>query len=325
MTILARTLALGLVTASASAQTPPPQPPIFAAQIESVVIDAFVSGRRPDAPRLCAQDFVLTDGGVSQPFDLIPTEELPIRAVLVFDTSGSMKGAKLDSLRAAAWSFLERLRPRDEVALIVFSDEIASLVPLTPDHSQTRGALLRLRAGGGTSAHDALFAALLLPGSAQRTLVILFSDGEDNSSWLGDKQIRSMVERSNALIHVVAASSAPTSGVPVSQSPDFTAALQAGDRERARSGYTPRLGRPDPIHVRKLRELAETTGGSLVEVDSSARLEAAFTQIIEAMKGRYVLRYDPENPKPGWHKLELQIRSGSGKVRGRTGYWVEKR
>lgn len=43
------------------------------------------------------------------------------------------------------------------------------------------------------------------------------------------------------------------------------------------------------------------------------------------MKGRYVLRYDPENLKPGWHKLELQIRSGNGKVRGRTGYWVEKR
>ncbi len=324
MTVLARTLALGLSTATASAPTtPPPQPPVFAAQVESVVIDAFVSGRRPDAPRLSAQDFVLKDGGVSQPFDLIPTEELPIRAVLVFDISGSMKGTKLDSLRAAAWSFLEKLRPRDEVALIVFSEEIASLVPLTPDHSRTRAALLRLRAGGGTSAHDALFAALLLPGASQRTLVILFSDGEDNSSWLGDKQIRNMVERSNALIHVVAASSAATSGVPVSQSPNFSDALQTGDR--ARSRYTPRLGRPDPIHVRKLRELAETTGGSLVEVDSSARLEAAFTQIIEAMKGRYVLRYDPESPKPGWHKLELQIRSGNGKVRGRTGYWVEKR
>jgi len=324
MTILARTLVLSLATTAASAQTAsPPQPPVFAAQVESVVIDAFVSGRSPNAPRLSARDFVLKDGGVSQPFDLIPSEELPIRALLVFDTSGSMEGAKLDSLRAAAWSFLEKLRPEDEVALIVFSEEIASLVPLTRDHSQTRAALLRLRAGGGTSAHDALFAALLLPGSSQRTLVILFSDGEDNSSWLGDKQIRSVVERSNALIHVVAAGSAATSGVPLSQSPNFLGALQAGDR--ARSRYTARLGRSDSIHVRKLRELAETTGGSLVEVDSSARLEAAFAQIIEAMKGRYVLRYDPLNPKPGWHKLELQLRSGNGKVRGRTGYWVEKR
>ena len=74
-----------------------------------------------------------------------------------------------------------------------------------------------------------------------------------------------------------------------------------------------------------MRDLAETTGGSLVEVDSSERLEAASTNIIEGMKGRYVLRYDPENTTPGWHKLEVQLRSGRGRVRGRTGYWVEKR
>ena len=323
MTALARALTLCLAT-SASAQTiPSPQPPIFAAHVESVVIDAFVSGRPPDAPRLEVLDFVLKDDGVSQPFDLIPTDELPIRAVLVFDTSGSMKGPKLDRLRAAAGSFLEKLGPQDEVALVSFSEEISWLAPLSGEHAPTRASLLRLRAAGGTSAHDALFAALLIPASSFRTLVVLFSDGEDNSSWLRDKQLRNMVERSNALIHVVAASSAATSGVPVSQSPDFSDALRVG--ERVRSQHTPRLGRPDPIHIRKLRELAETTGGSLVEVNSSARLEAAFTQIIEAMKGRDVLRYDPENPKPGWHKLELQLRSGGGKVRGRAGYRVETR
>lgn len=303
MTSLARTLALGLVAATASAQTAPaPQPAVFAAQVESVVIDAFVSGRQPGAPRFTAKDFVLNDDGVSQPFDLMPTDDSPIRAVLVFDTSSSMKGAKLDSLRAAAWSFLEKLRPQDEVALVSFSEEIAWPAPLSRDHEVTRVALLRLRAAGGTSAHDALFAALLLPGSSIRTVVILFTDGEDNSSWLGEEPLRAFVERSNSVIHVVAARSA-----------DFA------------TGFGPRYRAPDSSHIKTMRALAEVTGGSLVEVDSSARLEAAFTQVIEAMKGRYVLRYDPENPKPGWHKLELQIRSGNGKVRGRTGYWVERR
>jgi VWFA-related protein len=153
--------------------------------------------------------------------------------------------------------------------------------------------------------------------------VVLFSDGEDNSSWLGDKQIQEMVERSNALVHVVAAGSSSAESTPVSQSPDFSEALRVG--ERVQSQYTPRFGRPDSIYVGKLRKLAETTGGSLVEVNSPARLEAAFTEIIEAMKNRYVLRYDPENPGAGFHKLELQLRSGKGKVRGRTGYWVETR
>ena len=303
MTTQIRALALGFATATASAQTAPsPQPPVFAAHVESVVIDAFVSARPPHAPRLTAKDFVLIDDGVRQPFDLLPTDDLPMRAVLVFDTSSSMKGAKLDSLRAAAWSFLEKLRPEDEVALVSFSEEIAWPAPLSRDHEVTRVSLLRLRAAGGTSAHDALFAALLLPGSSLRTVVILFTDGEDNSSWLGEKQLRAFVERSNSVIHVVAARSA-----------DFA------------TGFGPRYRAPDSSHIKTMRALAEVTGGALVEVDSAARTEAAFNEIIEAMKGRYVLRYDPESPKPGWHKLEVQLRSGNGKVRGRTGYWVEKR
>ncbi|MBP6701993.1 MAG: VWA domain-containing protein [Vicinamibacteria bacterium] len=302
MTALALALTLCLATTASAQTVPAPQPPIFAGHVESVVIDAFVSGRPPNAPRLEVRDFVLKDDGVSQSFDLIPAEELPIRAVLVFDTSGSMKGAKLDRLRAAAESFVEKLGPQDEVALVSFSEEVAWLAPLSREKTSTRVSLLRLRAAGGTSAHDALFAALLIPGSSFRTLVVLFTDGEDNSSWLDEKQLRKFVQRSNSLIHVVSARS-----------------------DEAATGFGPRYRAPGSSHVKTMRELAEVTGGALVEVDSPARIEAAFTGIIEAMRGRYVLRYDPENPRPGWHRLELQLRSGAGKVRGRTGYWMETR
>ena len=294
-------LCLAGAAALTQAQEAASQPPVFAAQVESVFIDVFVESANPGALRLTAQDFILRDNGVPRAFDLVPTDSLPIRAVLVFDTSHSMLGPKLHSLRAAAWSFLDRLRPDDEVALLSFSDAIHWRAPLSRDHAQTRMALTRLRATGGTSVHDALFAALLLPASALRTVVIVFTDGEDNSSWLDEKQLRNFVERSNSLIHVIAARSG-----------------------EAATGFGPRYRAPGSSHVKTMRELAEVTGGTLVEVDSPARIESAFFEIIEAMRGRYVLRYDPENPKPGWHKLELQLRSGSGKVRGRAGYWVEK-
>ena len=75
--------------------------------------------------------------------------------------------------------------------------------------------------------------------------------------------------------------------------------------------------------MKTLRGLATITGGSLIEVDSPDRITAAFSQIIEQMKERYVLRYTPEGDlTPGWHALDLQLRSRKGKVRGRTGYWV---
>lgn len=296
------TLGAWFATQVAAPQVTPRAPEVFAAHVESVVIDAFVTDRDRAVPGLVKEDFILKDNGVTQPFDLIPADSIPIRAVLVFDTSSSMKGAKLDSLRGAAWSFVEKLRPEDEVALVTFSDEIAWLAPLSPDHAQTRLALLKLRAAGGTSAHDALFTALLMPSSSYRTLVILFSDGEDNTSWLGEKALRAFVERSNALIHVVAA-----------RSVDFV------------QGFAGRHRPPDSTHVKTMRALAEVTGGSLIEVNAPERIEAAFTQILEAMKSRYVLRYTPDtDPTPGWHTLDLKLRTRKGRVRGRAGYWAEK-
>lgn len=282
---------------------PVAQPPVFATRVESVLIDAFATSDGASIPGLSARDFILRDNGVPQPFDLLPTESLPIRAILVFDTSSSMKGVKLERLRSAAEAFVDQLRPQDEAALISFSDEVTVKAPLGSDLARVRFGLLTLRARGATSVFDALFTALLTPRSALRTLVILFSDGEDNMSWLGEKQARGVVERSNALIHMV-----------VARSEDY----QFGSF-RTRSS-------PDSAHVKMLRGLAAITGGSLIEVNSPDRIEAAFAQIVEQMKSRYVLRYTPETePDPGWHTLDLQLRSRKGKVRGRTGYWVEAR
>lgn len=284
------------------AQTPPAlKPPIFAAQVDSVLIDAFVTNAGVNVTGLSARDFTLKEDGVVRAFDLVPAESLPIRAVLVFDTSSSMRGPKLDRLRLAAEAFLDQLRPQDEAALLSFSDEIAWRSPLTTDRARVRDGILSLQAQGATSAYDALFSALTVPRSGFRTLVILFSDGEDNRSWLGEKQIKGAIERSNTLLHVVAA-----------RSEDF------------RSGFASTF-HEETTYVRALRGFAAITGGSLIEVKAPDRIGAAFAQIVEQMKNRYVLRYTPESePEPGWHSLDLQLVRGKGKVRSRTGYWVGK-
>jgi Ca-activated chloride channel family protein len=281
-----------------------PQPPVFAVQVESVLIDAFATNNGKNIAGLKASDIILTDNGEPRTFDLLSADSLPVRAILVFDTSASMQGEKLERLRAAASSFLAQLRPQDEVALISFADEIDLRAPLSPDRSRAEFGLLSLRAQGATSIYDALFAALVSPRSSLRTLVILFSDGEDNMSWLGEKEAKAMVERSNALIHVVAA--------------------RAADSEFA-NGRSSRAS-SETNYLKTLRGFATITGGSLIEVNSPGSIEAAFAQILQQMKDRYVLRYTPTtDPAPGWHALDLRLRSGKGKVRGRTGYWVEGR
>ena len=136
---MSRLVCAGLLVfgpALCSAQATAPQPPVFAAQVDSVFIDAFTTNTGSHSARLEARDFVLRDNGVTAAFDLVPTDSLPLRAILVFDTSSSMQGAKLDRLRASAGSFLDQLRPEDEAALLSFrrkSRGSRSSAPITPE------------------------------------------------------------------------------------------------------------------------------------------------------------------------------------------------
>jgi VWFA-related protein len=148
-----------------------------------------------------------------------------------------------------------------------------------------------MRAQGGTAVWDALHAALLLLPARSRSLVVLFSDGMDNMSFLDESQVRGEAERSNALVHVVG--------------------VRADDD-------SPR----EPEHLRALRQTAEATGGRLWAADSPQRLQEAFAAIVAAMNTRYLLRYEPASaPAAGWHELELRLRNAKGEVRARRGYF----
>ena len=293
-------LSLGEVSAQA------PQPPVFAAAAQAIYIDVTLERAATDAPRLAAPDFRLFDNGVPQAFELMSAADLPVRAILAFDTSASMKGPKLDQLSRAAQDFVSRLGPKDEATLLTFSTGFEWSGPPQPDISRVQASLRNLQAEGATSLYDALYSALVLPGAGSRVLVVLFSDGADTSSWLTDAKIRAFAERANALIHVVAL---PDRGQELVASP--AGAVQSGSL-------------PAAAYLQTLREVAESTGGSLVTVQSAQQIGRAFNTILENVRARYVLRYGPATtPSPGWHKLEVRLAPGrKERVRARSGYWV---
>jgi hypothetical protein len=142
----------------------------------------------------------------------------------------------------------------------------------------------------------------VLPSAPGRSLVVLFSDGEDNLSWLGGAQIRRVVERSNSLVHVVGMTPPPPQG-PVSSRPPG-----------------------EPASVRIFRELAELTGGRYWPADSPGQLREAFASLASLLEARCVLRFEPAaGRREGWHRIDLRLRSRSGQVQTRRGYWVDKR
>jgi VWFA-related protein len=311
---LAALLAGALSTSALAQVAPAPTPPTFAVEVENIYVDAFVSLRSGPLTGLVASDFELRDNGVVQRLELAAADAQPLLAVLTFDMSNSLAGEKLASLRAASQALLSSLRGEDEATLFCFTDEVRWLVTPTADKAALSRALAELQPGGGTAIMDALYAALTLPSTRSRSLVVLFTDGADNASWLDWRQIQKVAERSNAVIHVVGL--APPQLTAPGETAEFGIRSVPVESPTALEFEAP-WG---------LRQIAELTGGRYWEAESLDRLKTAFAAIAEAMGKRYVLRYVPENvARPGWHKIELKLRGKKGDVHTRSGYWVADR
>ena len=312
--ILLAALLAGPLTAQVFAQAAPqPTTPVFAVEVENIYVDAFVTQRGSPVEGLAATDFELRDNGVVQPLSLVAADTQPLLAVLAFDVSNSLEGEKLDSLRAASEALLGSLRAEDEATLIAFTDEVRWIVSPTAEKASLSRALAQLQPGGGTAIMDALYAALTLPNTRSRSLVVLFTDGVDNSSWLDWKQIQRVAERSNAVIHVVGLK--PLGITTPGETAEFGIRSVPIESPTALEFEGP-WG---------LRQIAETTGGLYWQAESLDRLKAAFGAIAEAMGKRYILRYTPENvTRVGWHKIELKLRGKKGDVHTRRGYWVAR-
>jgi Ca-activated chloride channel homolog len=291
-------LAAGLGPAQA------PAPPVFAAQVDSVYVDAFVMADGRPVTGLAPGNFELRDEGVVRPAELVRVEALPLVSVLAFDASASVSGETLRALRESGSLFLSALVDADQAGLMTFDHEVAWRVPPTTDKQQVARALAALQPRGGTALFDALFAAVTMPTASARPLVVVFSDGRDSASWLDERRVRGALARSSALVHIV--------GVVPSRLPSAS----VGERIRP-------VGTNHPLHVRVLRELAESTGGRFWPADSPGKLGPAFAGIAEAMRRRYLLRFEPAaGAKPGWRRLEVRLKNTSGEVQARPGYWA---
>ena len=295
-------LALALV-ATAATQAPPPT---FAVDVESVYVDVFVTdGNRP-VVGLTEADFEVRDNGVRQRAELVSVESLPLTVFLVLDTSGSVAGEKLAQLQAGARVLVAGLRPGDEAALITFDEEVRRRVAPTSDRATLEKGVGGIRPGGATALFDALYTGAVLASGQGRSLLVVFTDGEDNLSWLDASQVRRVLLESNVLVQAV--------GV-----------VLPGERGLDPDTYSERPS-AEAGHVKTLRQLAEATGGRFWSASAPDRLADAFRAILEAMKTRYVLRFEPTRTRrEGLHKLEVKLARRRGRVQCRSAYFVGPR
>ncbi len=179
----------------------------FERRVDAVAVDIAVTADGRSVDGLTKADFEIRDNGVLQTIDRVRVETAPVDAILVLDNSMSVAGAKLEELQAAVRYFIAGLGEKDRVALVTFSDYVRLWQSLTNNRLVLLTALSGIFAAGNTALTDGLYGGLsLAEPPAERPIVVLFSDGLDNASRIGESELLEVVRESNAVVYVVRSS-----------------------------------------------------------------------------------------------------------------------
>jgi Ca-activated chloride channel homolog len=221
------------------------------------------------------------------------SSDVPLTIALLIDTSGSVKN-KLDyEKETAAEFFREILRPNRDLALIIQFDSDVNLVQdFTQSQNDLVKALQTLRAGNSTSLYDAVYLAAeeKLKGEIGRKVMVVITDGGDNSSKLRKNEAIEAAQKSDTVIY----------GIGVrSEDSDFGV----------------------------LKKFAEDTGGAFFSPRAKFdEIQAAFKAIGQEIQGQYSLAYSSTNKnKDGsFRAIDLRCKVGGVRIRARKGYYAPK-
>lgn len=198
--------------------------------------------------------------------------------------------------REFAEKFLAMLSPRDEVAIIQYSDRVQLLQDWTLDSARAVGALRsRYRVGIRSTYFDALqlAATKLEEKPERRRIVVLLSDGIDSASKSGRTKSLRALEHSRASIFVVGWAEALRREIELAVGwmrghENFTSA--SASRLGELRSYLSRL---EGAEV-ELKQLADGTGGIMWLPRSHGELVETFRPLAEEIGAQYSLSFVTE-------------------------------
>ncbi|HXW08804.1 MAG TPA: VWA domain-containing protein [Vicinamibacterales bacterium] len=253
-------------------------------RVTAVVTDengSFVRGLRQT-------DFRVFEDDRPQPITSFAAENIPLEMVVALDVSSSMREF-LPQVKDAAKRFLAGLEARDRVTLLAFNDNIFTLVRQATNQAARERAINLMESWGGTALYDAIIRAIdVLGRQTGRRSLVLFSDGDDQSSHVPLKTAIARTEGSDATIYAI------------------------GQGRAVRSRDLQRL----------MQQVARVSGGQAFFTENTAELDGIFSRILEDLRNQYFLSYPaPTSQRDGrWHAIRLEVAGGRYKVRAREGY-----
>ncbi len=242
-------------------------------ELQVVVQDSagrFISGLAPETPVNAFRRYwrVLVDSILQTP---VPIQQFRVQEVsgslkephaiaFVLDHSPSMGDARARRLQEAIRRTMNFVRPEDRVAVIKFTRDIKVEVPLTGDSAEYKN-MFQIDGlegyTGGTALYDGALAGIREVMKAPKTCkktVILFSDGDDNSSKARIQEVYRAARANGVRIHTVA------------------------------YGITDET----PMH-----NIASYSGGQLYRIYSTKEFPFVFADIYRSLKTYYRITYKP--------------------------------
>ena len=274
----------------------------FRVSVEMVSLSVTVFDRKERlVTDLEQENFAIYEDGVAQQIRLFSKEDLPLRTVILLDTSSSM-GRRMELAQEAAVRFARSLKEGDQVKVIEFNTRVLTLAEFTTDVEKVENAIRETKAQGATSLYEALYIALRSLSRRrqgdERQAIVVLSDGNDTRSLVTFDDVRQLARKTDVLI--------------------YTISLRGSQEDLKKQKYS------DAKY--ELEKLSGETGGSSFAPEGVKDLADVYDQIATELKSQYNIGYVSTNTKAdgAWRRLQFRCDREGSVVRSRIGYYAPR-
>jgi len=244
--------------------------------------------------------FTVYENGIQQPIKTFKREDVPVSMGLIIDNSGSMRD-KRAKVEAAALALVKDSNPDDEVFVVNFNDEAFLDLPhgkdFTNDIKELEEALTRIDSRGGTAMRDAIRMSidhLKEKGKKDKRVLVVVTDGNDNSSVISLENLVKAAQQSEVLIYSIGLLS------------------EEERREAKRAEHA-------------LNDLAQATGGDAYFPKDVSSVDQLAKQVAKDIRNQYTIAYTPTNTAMDgtYRQIKMAVNApGKPTVRTRSGYYA---
>lgn len=311
--------------------------PTLRTQSNVVFVPALVTGKHGKLVfGLKASDFIIEDDGVPQQINMDEAEpEEPVSLVIAIQT-GRMALAEFQRMKTIS-SMLDQVvgQPQVQTAIVTFDNEINLLQDFTFESAQTETYLKKMMAGplrdmgdaedrGGAAIYDAVrYSVELLkkqPEDSRRILLLISEIRDHGSHAVKLDDAIAAIGDSNTVIYSLAFSPVGSTALDTLR----------GEWDARTDPAGPNLDiwrllkmTREAMRKNAPKSVAAMTGGEYDLFTSQKSFERFMTEFTNHLHSRYLLRFQPKDPRPGLHQVRVKLREGKDMtIIARRSYWV---